>query len=138
MLIDLPQLERLTEAELPTAHFVMLEHDIVWVRYKPYDEEISLEDALLHTAVLDKLNGGQPVHTIVDFRDIHVAFTNEARDYFAQNEQHSALRMSQALILSSLAHRIVGNFYLKFNRPNCPARIFANPQDALEWIQSLK
>lgn len=132
------QLQKLDELELSTAFFIRLEHDIVWIRYKDLTEEFDLSMAREHTKVLGRLTGGQPVHVIIDFRDLDMSFSNEARFHFAQNEQHSALRLSQALILSSLAHRIVANFYLKFNKPNCPARIFGAPADALEWIASLK
>lgn len=132
------QLQKLDEFELITAYFIRLEHDIVWIRYKEINEEFDLAMAKTHTRALGRLTGGQPVHIIIDFRDIDMSFSNEARTYFAQNEQHSAIRLSQALILSSLAHRIVANFYLKFNKPNCPARIFGSPADALEWICSLE
>lgn len=132
------QLQKLDETELNTAHFIRLEHDIVWIRYKEIDQEFDLAMAKAHTKMLARLTGGLPVHIMIDFRDIDMSFSNEARTHFAQNEHHSAIRLSQALILSSLAHRIVANFYLKFNKPNCPARIFGTPADALDWIASLK
>ncbi len=132
------QLPQLDTYELPTAHFVRLENHIVWVRYKALDDEVTIEQARKHTEAINLLGGGQPMHVIIDFRDIALTFSNEARAYFASDEQHSALRLSQALILDSLAQRIVGNFYLKFNRPNCPARIFARPEEAVKWIRSLK
>lgn len=136
--IDLSHVEKLQEAELPTAHFAKLRGDMVWIRYKPFDEEVTLADAKKHTQVISEITGGQPIHTIIDFRGIDVRFSNAARDYFANDDRHSALRLSQALIIDSLAHQIVANFYLKFNKPNCPARIFSKPEDAVAWVKSLK
>lgn len=136
--IDLPHVEKLEEAELPTAHFAKLQGNIVWIRYKPFEEEVTLADAKRHTKVMGELTSGQPVHTIIDFRGIDVRFSNSARDYFANDDRHSALRLSQALLIDTLAHHIVANFYLKFNKPNCPARIFSKPEDAVAWVRSLK
>jgi hypothetical protein len=137
MIHDATRLQQLEEIELATANFIKLEHGIIWIRYKHIEEEFSLKQAKTHTKAISKLSGGQPVHLIIDFRDLDFGFSNEARDYFAQDDTHSSFRLSQSLILSSIAHRIVGNFYLKFNKPNCPARIFAKPVDALEWIATL-
>lgn len=138
MIHEATQLNQLNEIELGTAYFLKLEYDIVWIRYKQLEDEFGLEDAKKHSEALSKINDGKPVHLIIDFRDLNFSFSNDAREYFARSEEHSSVRLSQALILSSLAHRIVGNFYLKFNKPNCPARIFSKPVDAVEWIRELR
>jgi len=137
-IIDIPNLAILKSAELPTAFFFLLENDVVWIRYKEIDDEFGLEHAIRHTEVLESLNGGSPVHLIIDFRNIDIAFSSEAREHFAHSEGHSSVRTSQAIILSGLAHKIVANFYIKFNKPSCPARIFSNPEDAMLWVAKLK
>lgn len=124
-------------AETDTAHFYLLEGDIVWIRYKEFEEEFGLSEAMKHTEVLESLNEGCPVHVVADFRGLDVSFSHEAREYFAGSDAHGSVRISQAIILSGLAHKIVANFYLKFNKPACPARIFYNPNDALAWTDRL-
>lgn len=125
-------------AETETASFYLLEGDVAWIRYKEKEEEFGIQEAKRHTEVLDALNEGNPVHVVVDFRGLDILFSHEAREYFAANEAHGSVRASQAIILSGLAHKIVANFYLKFNKPDCPARIFYAPEDALLWTSKLK
>lgn len=125
-------------AETETARFYLLEGDVVWIRYNETEEEFGLAEAKRHTEVLDSLNDGNPVHVVVDFRGLDIAFTPESREYFAASDAHGSVRASQAIILSGLAHKIVANFYLKFNKPACPARIFYNPEDAFSWTDKLR
>ncbi len=119
------------------SELILLEGNMVWVRYRQLDDEVKLADAKQQTEAIAEINKGQPVHLILDFRDLDFSFSHEAKEYFAKSEAHSAVRMSQSLILSSLAHRLVGNVYLKLNRPNCPARIFADPLEAVKWVRGL-
>lgn len=128
----------LDSIDLRTATFVKLEGDMIWVKYKPIDEEFTVEDAKKHSEALSELDGGVAKHLIIDFRGVEVNFSNEAREYFAKSQDHSSLRKSQALIIDSLAHKLVANFYKKFNKPDCPVMIFNSPKDAVEWIESLK
>jgi hypothetical protein len=122
---------------LPTATFRKLKNDVILVKYKQRDEEFSLEDAKRHTEAVHRLDGGKPKHIILDFRGVDVQFSNEARDYFAAGSKHSPLRKSQSIVINSLAHKIVANFYMKFNKPDCPVRIFETPAEAEAWIKTL-
>ncbi len=123
--------------DLPTATFTKLEGDVIWVRYKPFEEEFGLEEAKNHTAALHSLDQGIPKHIVIDFRGVDVQFTNEARDYFAKAQAHEEMRKSQALVIDSLAHKLVANFYMRSNKPTCPVAIFENPKEAWDWVQSL-
>lgn len=136
--LNIPDHPVLKSSELPTATFYLLEDDVVWIRYKELEDEFDLAQAKKHTQALEALNNGCPVHLVIDFRDLDIAFSREARAYFANSDGHSSVRASQAIILSGLAHKIVANFYIKFNKPSCPARIFSDPEDALGWVRNLK
>ena len=123
--------------DLPFAQLMKLNDNIVWIRYKDFDEEVGIVEAQMSSEALERLTGTKQVHLIIDFRETHIAFTNEARDFFAQSESHSKKRKSQALIIGGLAHKLVANFYMNFNRPNCPVAIFDDPQKALDWTRQL-
>jgi hypothetical protein len=133
----LPDIAKEDSLELPTAKFSKLEHNIVWVQYKNLEHEFGLSDAHAHTNAVDFLSKGASVHLVLDFRESDVSFANEARTYFANNPKHAQLRMSQAIVVNSLAHNLVANFYMKFNKPTCPVSIFSDPEKAVEWIRSL-
>ncbi len=133
----IPGVAQLDELDLPTAHFIRLEGEVVWVRYKNVKEEITVAEARKHTEALKQLNGGKPLHIILDFRGIFVTFSNESRAYFAKSADHALLRKSQAMILGNLAQRIVANFYLRFNKPSCPAKVVSSPEEAIIWFKNL-
>lgn len=45
--------------------------------------------------------------------------------------------VAKALIIKSVGHQIVGSFYLKFNKPHIPTRIFKEKEEALEWLSQM-
>ncbi len=136
-MVSVQNIKELSRLELSSASFIELERDIVCVYYKASNDELGLKTAEAHTGALYDLRGGKACHLILVFRDKLVAFSNEARDHFAKNTQHSAIRLSQALVLEGLANMIVANFYIKFNRPNCPVKVFSKIEPALAWSLSL-
>lgn len=59
--------------------------------------------------------------------------TKEAREFGASNEglKHS---IAEAYVLSSLAHKILANFYIKFNKPKVPTQFFKTKEEATIWL----
>lgn len=133
-----PELIELRTLELPTATLVELERDIVKVLYNDVDDEIDLESAKEHTDAICQLRNNKPCNIILNFLDVNVVFSNEARDHFATDPKYSAIRLSQAMVIEGLAQKIVANFYKSFHKPNCPVEFFSNEKDALEWTLSLQ
>lgn len=41
-----------------------------------------------------------------------------------------------AIVIRNLAQKIMGDFYIKFNRPKMPTKIFYSVEKALEWIKT--
>ncbi len=123
--------------DLPSATISELDDDIVRVLYKDHGEEIDLEEAMAHTAAIEAIRHGRPCHLIINFLESTVNISNQARDYFAHNKNHSKLRLSQAIVIDGLAQKIVGNFYKNFHRPDCPVELFTSEADAIKWIATL-
>lgn len=123
------------ERETPYAFFRLYENDLVYILYKPGDDELDVSFAEEQMHHFKNLCKGIPKHLIVDFSDTHVSFTPEARRHFAENDDHNNLRLSHVIIVKSLAQRIVANFYMKMNKPKSPTKIAASLDQALEWIE---
>jgi hypothetical protein len=64
--------------------------------------------------------------------DSSVIFTNEGREYSKQNEL-AFPKICNAFVVKSLAHKLIANFYLKFNKPVYPSKVFNNMADAEAW-----
>jgi len=63
--------------------------------------------------------------------------TPDARDFYAESD-YSKYRFADAFIVNSLPMRLLVNFFIAFNKPTIPSKMFNNEESALNWINSLK
>lgn len=61
----------------------------------------------------------------------------EARNFYAESE-YSKYRYADAFIVNSLPMRLLVNFFITFNKPKIPSKMFNNSESAHEWINTLK
>ena len=61
--------------------------------------------------------------------------TSGARNYGASA---AGLRNSvaEAYVIESLAHKIIANFYMKFNQPKVPTQFFKTKEEAVVWLRT--
>jgi hypothetical protein len=59
----------------------------------------------------------------------------ETRVFWAKKES-CTYASAEAYISSNIGHTIIGNFYLKFNKPGRPTKIFKNEEDAITWLKT--
>jgi len=45
---------------------------------------------------------------------------------------------AKAIIVNSMANRIVGNFIIKFHKPIAKTRLFSDEETALAWLREQK
>ena len=64
--------------------------------------------------------------------DSSVTVTDDGRNY-AKNEEYSFPKICNAVIVSNLAHKLLANFYFKFNKPNYPFKVFNKMGEAEKW-----
>ncbi len=128
----------LNSISLEGAKFVEFSHDIVKIRYDEREDEISLDDARRHTDAMYRLRNSKPCHVIFNTQNMILTISPEAREYFAKDPRHSAIRLSQAIIIDNLAQRITGNFYKNIHKPSCPVKLFVSEMEAIKWTLSLQ
>ncbi len=61
----------------------------------------------------------------------------EAREYLRSGIVDPT-RIATAVLTDRLATRLLVNFFIRFNRPQTPMRMFNNEQHALEWLRTFK
>jgi len=59
-----------------------------------------------------------------------------AREIISKHVEYSKIRIAEAFLINSLANLLIANFYIKFNRPPNPTKVFNNLESALEWLRS--
>ena len=118
--------------EHKTVSITQLENDTILFKLKE-NSIIELEDSKKMYEETMQLSQGRKYASLVDARAI-VTLTKEAREWSANPELHKNL-IAQAIVINSLANRIVGNFIIRFHKPKAPTRLFSSMEKAKEWLQ---
>lgn len=82
-----------------------------------------------------KLTGGKKCMQLT-IAGKYSTISKEGREY-AATEEAVEFTIAEAYVIQSLAQRILGNFYLKFNKPKVPTRLFTDKDKAEKWLKSL-
>jgi hypothetical protein len=94
---------------------------------------VSLEDARENLASLP----ARPDHgrqlLMLDLRGMN-GMSREAREFYA-GEEPARVLAAIALIVDSPLSRMIGSFFLGFNKPRIPLRLFTSEAQALRWLK---
>ncbi len=80
-----------------------------------------------------ELTNGRKVPTLTipgEFSDA----TKEALE-FIFSASSAEFSSSDAYLVNTLAHKILGNFYFKIKKPSVPTRLFQDKKTALNWLK---
>lgn len=58
------------------------------------------------------------------------------QEHFFASKKVTDLNIAMALITSSLTSKILANFFIKFNKPSSPTKMFKTREDALVWLNT--
>lgn len=102
------------------------------------NEEIRLEDSKEQYEFLkSKFDGINKLKVLIE-PGRYTEITKEAREFSAQPESNF-MTLGSAVIVKSLAHRIMINFIINFTRQgSMKMKMFDNKEKAVEWLLSLK
>lgn len=102
------------------------------------NSEVTLDDAKEHFAFLKSKFDGKNKMRVLTEPGRYTSITKEAREFSTLPETNK-MTLASAVIIKSLAHRIVINFIISFARQqNMHMRMFENKEKAIEWLLSLK
>jgi hypothetical protein len=110
-----------------------IDSDTIEIKFKKgFEGEI--EDAKLIVARISQFClQNKPVFLLAVYAEDNF-FSKEARQYIASKEINTIVK-AEALVINSMALRIMGNFYLKVNKPARESRLFNDRLLALEWLK---
>lgn len=97
------------------------------------NEEISVDDVILIAEMCREIGGGEVLPLLIN-ADEYTLPSAEARKFIAQKDSNPYAK-AEAYVVKDLSQKIVGNFYLKVDKPARPTKIFSNEQEALEWLK---
>lgn len=97
-------------------------------------DEITRENLDEYFEVVKNLGGGKAFCNLV-IMEKFVQVGEDARKY-AASEENNTYTIADAFVINSFALKIVGNFYIRYDKPVRPTRLFTNEEDALKWLRT--
>lgn len=101
------------------------------------DKQLGVDEMVeLCNAAYDVCEGKSLKH-LIDARGVYGSVLPGAREELRKNKKMNACRSAAAIIVNSLANRLIMQFFIQFNKPPYPYRVFENPEEAVTWLKSL-
>ncbi len=101
------------------------------------EAEIGKDDIVEINEAKKKLAGAEK-YCVLFITPHFGSISSEARAYSASLEVYENA-IAKAIIVPNLGQRLVGSFFIKFNRPPAPTRLFSTADEAVTWLnQKLK
>ena len=122
----------IVERELNTCYIKLLEGDVLKIEVKP-NTEVLLEDIKLMVNTAGELGNNRKLKNLIiagAYSSMHAEAT-----LFMKTEEAHRFTEKEAIVITSLAQRILGNFYLGIVSQKRPAKLFNSSDKALEWLR---
>ncbi len=105
-------------------HFVM--HD---------GETLTAEDLCMSRKWTESIGGGRYLNLIEAGTKTEVEDSMRSSSASGGQNMHT---IADAIVVKNLSQRIIANFYLRFNKPVKPTRIFSESESAAFWLMSFR
>ncbi len=119
--------------ELEKSSVELLDKGIIHIHLKA-GCDIELSDAVLIVEAMGKLGGGKKYPVLIDAGEF-CSLDKETRIFSAAVESN-IFTLADAIAYCNLAQKLLADFYLKYNKPTVPTRIFSTKEEALTWLKT--
>ena len=72
-------------------------------------------------------------HCVLHVCGTETSMGKEARELFASKES-AENQLAKAIVINSLAQKLMANFFIRFNKPPEPVKVFGKEEEALAWL----
>jgi hypothetical protein len=127
--------ETLTYVSTKCAKFSLIEDGVLHIEILA-DTEIDLTESKAMQQKSLEITKGKKFVALIDARATTLV-TKESREWGSTAEAQVNM-LAQAIIINSLASRLIGNFIIKFHKPIAKTRLFPEEESALFWLREQK
>ncbi len=114
----------------PTLQFLYLE-------LKP-NVDFTLSNVIKEHQAINEIKKDANVRLLVNIKKVQYEhFPKESLQYFSDN-QYSKYQIKKGILIKGLGQKMLGNFYLKFFKPNVNTRMFSEIETALDWFEIIE
>lgn len=121
------------EIVLPHTHLILRSDGIVQISY-PDHFDFTLKDSIESVNAIGEITNGVP-HLILKIPGKFTSVDHDTREHVAKGDG-ARFSIAEAFIINSLAHKMIANFYIKFNKPQKPTHFFGDIQSAEKWLKT--
>lgn len=119
--------------ELP-ASIVSLRSDGIMTYSLKSNMTLKLADAKAIVEATGKLGGGKKYPLLIVAGNFTLVDT-EVRQY-ASSVEGNIHTIASGIVVNNLAQKLLGNAYIKFNKPPTPTRLFTKEEEAVKWLKT--
>lgn len=113
----------------------MIDPEIVEIRYKP-KVDVSVEDMREILDSIYEFTGNKPLKRLIVITD-GSSLQIKARVLLQEeNKMRKEYIIAEAVLVNSLAQKMITNFYLKFIKDSFPSKFFTDYNKAVDWLKS--
>jgi len=117
--------------ELPESIIGLRKDGIIHVYIKPY-VEITSEYQARQLKALNEITGGTK-HPVIYEAGENVTVGNDAR-MNARRLEELTPTSCKVVYVSTLAHKLIAEFYYRFNKPEQPYKVFTDFEEGIKWL----
>lgn len=129
---DLKKHSLISEKDIGSTVFRIYENRIYHVEIKK-GEKVTMEVINEGYLFLEE-NGGGTFYNVFEFKSFADVDPN-VREWSA-SPLNNSYTIIDAIVISSLSQRILADFYVRYNKPVRPTRVFTSIEKAYEWVKN--
>lgn len=88
-------------------------------------------------AIFQVINGKNGRFRLLVTADEQAALSPEAREYASSSKSTDKI-VADAVVVQNYSHEMTANFFIRFNKPNRPTRLFKHRDEAYEWLNTFE
>ena len=116
------------------ARLILAENNLLKIYIKE-NAELEKEDIIAINEAKEILAQGNK-YCVVFVPPNNGFISKEARD-FSASELVYKNAIAKAIIIKNVSQRLIGNFFINFNRPPAPTKLFHNEEEAIKWLEEM-
>jgi hypothetical protein len=120
--------------EICGAFTIKLRSDGILHSHTSSSIDFDVESLKEFSVVMGRMLNYQKVPLLITLDEFAIPSV-ETREFWAEKES-CPYASADAYLTTNLGHRIIGNVYLKINKPGRPTKIFTSEENAIEWLKS--
>lgn len=98
------------------------------------NQTLTGEDTKSMVEFIGKTGNGEKLLLLITTGEYSLA-DKEARE-FGASKAGNEFTLAAAIVVKSLAQKLIGNAYIKINKPIAPNALFTDEQKAIDWLKT--